>query len=55
MEIRRRVRAVGVFPSRQAALRLMGAETCEQQQEWQGMRRYMSPQSLEPLLEVATA
>jgi putative transposase len=55
VEIKRRVRVVGVFPNRQAALRLVGAETCEQQQEWQGMRRYMSPRSLEPLLEVATA
>jgi putative transposase len=55
VEIKRRVRVVGVFPNRQAALRLVGAVLMEQQQEWQGMRRYMSPQSLEPLLEVATA
>jgi transposase-like protein len=45
-EIRRRTRSIGIFPSRESALRLITMILIEQSEEWMIERRYMTPESL---------
>ncbi|MDP8942676.1 MAG: IS256 family transposase [Actinomycetota bacterium] len=50
-EIGRRTDVVGIFPNDRALLRLAACVAIEQNDEWLVGRRYLSAQSMEPLLE----
>ena len=50
-EIRRRTRAIGIFPSQASALRIITMILIEQSEDWMTERRYMSPESLELVLQ----
>jgi len=50
-EIRRRTRSIGIFPSRESALRLITMILVEQTEDWMVERRYMTPETLDLVLQ----
>jgi len=50
-EIRRRTRSIGIFPTPESALRIITMILIEQSEDWMVERRYMSPESLQLVLQ----
>lgn len=52
-EIRRRTKVVGIFPNQDSYLRLVTTYLMEYAEDWSVSKAYISPQSIQPLLQKA--